>query len=267
MYFSQTEDSLIEGNTSYGSKGSHGIYLANGGSDNTIIRGNTCYNNGHELGNGNGIHLNGDASQDGDGMHSGITIDGNVLYDNYANAMDFDGIKDSLIQNNLTWGNGRHALRAFTVDAGDSQQNLKIVNNTFIATGGNNAIKITEDEGGHTIFNNVLIAEGGGAIQVGKGPLNSNRNATAGNFSIDGGASTQSLSQWQSLGFDTNSYATTGAATFVNASGRDYHLKPGVLSINGGVSSFNGVAAPAKDQAGVARPINGSHDMGAFETN
>ena len=62
IYLSQVADSLVEGNTAIGSVASHGIYLSNGGSDNTILRNNRSYNNAKA-----GIHFNGDLSVGGKG--------------------------------------------------------------------------------------------------------------------------------------------------------------------------------------------------------
>jgi parallel beta-helix repeat protein len=176
LYASHTADSLIEGNTASGSASSHGIYLANGGSNNTIIRGNRCFNNAK-----NGIHLNGDSTQGGDGLHTGITIENNIIFGNTANGLDLDGIQDSLIQNNVIYNNGNHAIRAFAIDGAAGPKNLNIVNNTLVVpSGGGWPIKIAfssdmptlHDLGGHTIFNNILVNNGeNGAIVVGEPQL------------------------------------------------------------------------------------------------
>ncbi|HHO67505.1 MAG TPA: hypothetical protein ENK12_00605, partial [Gammaproteobacteria bacterium] len=103
IYLSQVADSLAEGNTSYNA-GEHGIYLANGGSDNTTLRNNTIYNNAVD-----GIHFNGDLSVTGDGLHTGLVIEGNTIYGNAVNGLDMDGVQNSVIRNNVIYANGRHA--------------------------------------------------------------------------------------------------------------------------------------------------------------
>lgn len=265
IYTSQVADSLIEGNTASGSGASHGIYLANGGSDNTIIRGNRLFNNAK-----NGIHLNGDLSVGGDGIHSGITIENNVVFDNVDNGLDLDGMQDSLVRNNLIYNNGRHALRVFQLDAAVGARNLTIINNTFVvaATGGGSAIKLTADGGGHTIFNNILHNAGsGGSIVVGHANFKSDNNIVVNNgFSLDGGNTTLSFAQWQAAGYDAASVVSTAAALFVAPSTGNYTLNSDALAVNAGLASLNGVLAPSLDILGVSRPQGGGVDIGAYES-
>jgi parallel beta-helix repeat protein len=266
IYASQVTDSLIEGNTTYGSKDSHGIYLANGGSDNTVIRGNLAYGNAN-----NGIHLNGDLSVGGDGLHSGVTIEDNVLHGNAANGMDLDGIQGSTIRNNVIYNNGRHGVRAFKVDAAAGPRDLTIVNNTIAVKSGSTPVKLTEDGGGHTIFNNVLVNEGtsGGSIVVGHASFKSDRNAFVNpGFSLNGGSSMVTLAQWRAMAgaYDTGSITSSLSALFAAASSRDYRLRSGSPAANAGVAAYNGRSAPAEDIAGVARPQGGAVDQGAYES-
>jgi len=271
IYASEVADSLIEGNTASGSATSHGIYLANGGSDNTIIRGNRCFNNAK-----NGIHLNGDLSIGGDGLHTGITIENNVIFGNTANGLDLDGIQDSVIRNNLIYNNGNHALRAFAIDAAAGPKNLNVVNNTFVvSSGGGWPIKIAfssdrpslHDLGGHTIFNNILVNNGGnGSIVVENPNFQSNHNVVKDGFSLDGEVSTISLSQWQAAGHGQNSIVSTSAALFTNPGSADFTLKALAPAANAGVASFNSVSAPGADILGVVRPQGSGYDIGAYES-
>ena len=73
IYLSQVAGSLIEGNTTSGFATSHGIYLANGGSDNTVLRGNRSFNNAKA-----GILFNGDVSVGGDGYQTGLIVEKDV---------------------------------------------------------------------------------------------------------------------------------------------------------------------------------------------
>lgn len=262
MYFSEVADSLIENNDTSGSLSSHGIYLANGGSDNTTLRGNISYNNAK-----NGIHLNGDASVGGDGLHTGIVIDGNILYGNTANGMDLDGIQDSTIENNLVYGNGRHSLRVFQIDASAGPKNLRIINNTFVS-GNGWAIKLSEDGGGHTIFNNILFSSSSslGAVCVSNTSFASDYNAVTGRFSVDNEASVIDLSQWQAEGHGTHTFTSTPNSLFNNTSGNDYTLMGGVPAIDAGISSYQGISAPTNDILGQIRPQGAGYDLGAYET-
>jgi parallel beta-helix repeat protein len=265
IYMSQTAESLIEGNIASGSATSHGIYLSNGGSDNTILRGNRCFGNAK-----NGIHFNGDSSMGGDGLHRGLIIENNVIYGNTANGLDMDGVQDSLIRNNLIYGNGRNALRAFRIDAAAGPKNLRIVNNTLLVTNGSGwALKLSEDLGGHVIFNNILLNDNDstGSISVPNMNFVSNHNALVGRLSFDGETSMVNLSTWQAAGFDTNSFMAAPVDLFVNTATDNYRLKAGALAIDAGLASLDGIAAPATDILGNARPRGSAHDLGAYESN
>ena len=69
-------DLTIEANEAARSGRQHGIYASNS-ADRPIIRGNLVWGNPMC-----GIHVNGDASQGGDGVISGAVIEGNVVLDN-----------------------------------------------------------------------------------------------------------------------------------------------------------------------------------------
>ena len=262
LYLSQVADSLIESNTTSGSLTSHGIYLANGGSDDTILRGNRSFGNAK-----NGIHLNGDLSVGGDGMHQRIVIDGNIIYDNVANGMDIDGMEDSLVQNNLVYGNGRHSLRVFQIDASAGAKNIRVINNTFVTGNSGWAVKFSEDGGGHVFFNNILFSGSGslGAICVGNTSFFSDRNAVTGRFSVNNESSVIDLSQWQSLGHGNNSFTSTPGSLFTSVTTNDYSLLEGVPAIDAGVGTYQGTLAPTQDIVGTPRPQRAAIDMGAYE--
>lgn len=265
IYLSEAADSLVENNIASGSVRSHGIYLANGGSDNTTLRGNRCFNNAK-----NGIHFNGDFSVGGDGLHTGLIVENNVLYNNTDNGIDADGVQDSVFQNNLMYGNGRNALRIFQIDAVQGPKNLKVINNTLIVpSGGGWALKFSEDLGGHTFFNNILLSDNGstGSISMPNTNFVSNNNALVGRLSYNGESSIVNLATWQAAGFDTNSFTTTSSSLFVNAASDNYQLKSGAPAIDAGRVSLNGLLAPPADILGTARPLGAAFDMGAYESN
>jgi len=264
IYLSEVADSVIEANTATGSQSSHGIYLANGGSDDTVLRGNRCSGNAK-----NGIHFNGDLSIGGDGLHSGLTIDGNILYDNVANGLDMDGVQDSTVVNNVIYNNGRNGVRAFQIDAAAGPRRLTIVNNTVsIPAGGGWAVKLSEDGGGHVIFNNILLAADGssGSIAVANTSFSSESNIVVDRFSLDGDSTTISLASWRASGRDAASAIGTAASLFVNAGGADYRLKVGAPAVDTGRGAFGGKNAPTMDAAGSLRPKGSAPDIGAYES-
>ncbi len=264
IYLSQVANSLVESNIATGSQTSHGIYLANGGSDNTVLRGNRCSGNAK-----NGIHFNGDSSVGGDGLHSGLTIDGNVLYQNVANGLDMDGVQSSVIQNNVIYDNGRNAVRGFQIDAAAGPKRLTIVNNTLLVpAGGGWAVKLTEDGGENVFFNNILLAADGssGSIAVSNTTFSSDANVVADRFSLNGDTTTIGLAAWRASGRDAMSAIGTPSATFVNPGAQDFRLKAGASAVDAGRSSLAGATMPATDVAGTARPRGAAPDVGAYES-
>src|SRR5262245_55701404 len=116
IYISEVSNSLVEDNTvsNPGQDGldrGHGMYLANAGSDNTIIRGNTF--TGMNAPDSAGLHLNGDLSVGGDGLISGVVIYGNTIYNGRQNGISMDGVQNTTIQNNLIFGVSNNAVRGF----------------------------------------------------------------------------------------------------------------------------------------------------------
>lgn len=258
IYLSHARDALIGGNVAYDSVEAHGIYLTNAGSDDTVLRGNDCFNNYL-----NGIHFNGDARFGGDGAHTGLLIEANLLHDNGQNGLDMDGVRQSTLRNNVIYRNFRHGLRAFAIDAAAGPADLVIANNSFSANGGW-AVKLTEDDGGHTIFNNVLLSDVG-SVAVEHADFDSDNNIVRNAFSLDGEATVIKLSGWRAAGHGGASRKSTDAKVYRRPPARDYRLKAGSPAIDSGVLALRGVAAPETDIDGVVRPQGASVDAGAYE--
>jgi parallel beta-helix repeat protein len=265
FYLSEVSQSLVEGNTITGSGSDgqtrgHGMYLANAGSDNTIIRGNRI--SGMKTEDSAGIHFNGDLSVGGDGIISGLLVEQNVISSGLQNGFNMDGVQDSTFQNNLVYGVSNNALRGYAIDGADGPKNMRIINNTLIS-GGGWAVKFTEESGGHVVFNNVLL--GSGAVCIPNGSVSGDYNVTVDRFSRDNDSSTISLSAWRALGNDSHSLVSAAAALFVNAGASDYHLKSGAPAIDAGAPKLGSLAAPVVDLDGLARPAGTAHDAGAYE--
>lgn len=164
MYLSEVASSLIENNviTDVGLGGEqttgHGIYLANAGSKNTTLRGNTLHSPNNSW--GEAIHINGDVSVGGDGIISGLVIEGNWILGGFNNGLSLDGVQNSDIRNNVIVNTGHHGIRAYQIDAAAGPKGLRIVNNTINAPGGN-AVKTSEDAGASTAFNNIWTGSDG----------------------------------------------------------------------------------------------------------
>ncbi len=267
FYLSQFAEGTVEANTISGSGTNgqtrmHGLYLANAGSNGTTIRGNTIFGNGN--GESNGIHANGDLSVGGSGLIRNMVVDGNIIYGNGQSGINLDGVQDSLFQNNVVYGNARHAIRAYMIDGAAGAANLHIVNNSLVASGGW-AVKLSEDSGGHVIFNNLLFGSTG-SLCVGSNILASNNNVVGGPFSNDNESSLILIATWRTrTGQDVNTQASTQAAVFNNPTGADYSLAAASPARDKGVTTFASVAAPAKDIVGAARVQGAAIDAGAYE--
>lgn len=271
IYVSELSSSHVELNviTDSGASGdtrSHGIYLANAGSDGTTICGNVI--SGASPEESNGIHFNGDLSVGGDGIISGLTVEGNIIFGNAQNGLNMDGVQDSVIRNNLIYGNARNALRAYAIDAAEGPKNLTIVNNTFLTTEtGGWPVKLTEDLGGHVVFNCILLSDNPdtGSIALAPSPdFASAHNVVVDRFTNDDEDSIVSLAEWQGLGYDDGSVVGSPAALFYDPSQSDYHLLGTASAVGLGLDAFEGQSAPATDLEGNARPP-GAVDAGAYE--
>ncbi len=262
IYLSQVSESTIEGNIAANSAASHGIYLANGGSDNTILRANICYNNDR-----NGIHFNGDLTvgSSTDGLHTGIIMEQNIIYENTANGVDMDGVQSSIIRNNLIYGNGRHALRGFKIDSAEGPKALHIYNNTLVGNG-SWSIKLTADDGQHVIFNNILI-DNNGSISVTSSNFSSNYNVTTNVFRVDSDpeGSTMPLSEWQVSGYGSESFISSANNLFTNAGAAVYSLSTTSPAIDSGIDQFINISAPQLDIESNQRPVGAGYDIGAYE--
>ncbi|MBI2378844.1 MAG: right-handed parallel beta-helix repeat-containing protein [Deltaproteobacteria bacterium] len=270
FYLSEVGSSLVEANDISGSGASgdtrsHGIYLANAGSDGTVIRRNMISDAGPA--ESNGIHVNGDLSVGGDGLVSGLTIEQNVIRGNAQNGINLDGVDSSVIRNNLIFGNARNAVRAYAIDGAQGPRDLRIVNNSLVTGSNGWAIKLSEDRGGHVVFNNVLLSGSSdtGAISVESASLiETASNVVVGRFSADGDSSVISLAEWQELGLEVGSIEGSATDLFVDPE-LDLRLRAGAAAVDRGVSRFAGVEAPSVDFEGSPRPTGAGIDVGGHE--
>lgn len=266
FYLSQFSNGLVENNTISGSgrdgtPRGHGLYLANGGSDGTTIRGNRIF--GAAPSESNGIHFNGDLSVGGDGLITGLVVEGNTIFGNAQNGLNADGVQQSVFRNNLVTGNARNGLRVYMIDAAAGAAGLRIVNNTFAGNTGW-GVKLTEDTGGHVIFNNVMSGNATGSLCVDAAAFSSNNNLLDGDLSRDGESTTISLAAWRTQ-TSQDAQSVTGAPAAVFVSGTDFHLSAGSPARNAGRASLGSETAPAVDLAGTTRPLGSAIDLGAFE--
>jgi parallel beta-helix repeat protein len=260
-----SDDLLIEGNVASRSQIEHGIYVSNSG-DRPVIRHNVIWGN-----RANGIHMNGDRWQGGDGIISGALVEANVIYDNGVgggSGINCDGVQNSVIRNNLIYNTHASGISLYQIDGGaDASGNLVVNNTVLVAADGRWALNIQTGSTGNTVRNNILYSSHSfrGSISISADSLSgftSDYNVVLSRFTTDDGGSVQSLAQWQATsGQDAHSLLATPSQLFVNAAGSDYHLSASSPAIDAGTSQF----APVVDMEFTARPTGAGYDIGADE--
>src|SRR5262245_54419979 len=257
------DDFTIEDNETHHSIAEHGIYVSNSG-DRPIIRRNHVHDN-----HANGIHMNGDLSQGGDGTISNALVERNVIHGNGAgggSGINMDGITNSVVQNNLLYDNHASGVSLYRIDGATGSTGNRVVNNTIVnAADGRWCVNINGGSSGNTVANNVVynFHSFRGAITIDSASrpgFTSDRNVVLSRFSIDGGDTVIDLAAWQALGYDLHSVVSTPAALFV-VPGTDFHLLTSAPAVDLGTVA----GAPPVDLEGNPRPVGGGVDAGAYE--
>ena len=283
-----SENILAENNVASRSQVEHGIYISNS-ADGAIVRNNVVWGN-----NDSGIQFNADRYLPGDGVHSNNLVEGNVIFENGRGggaALNFDGVQDSVIQNNLLYNNHSTGIVLYVGFAADSSTNNLITNNTVVmAEDARWALLMTDGSSGNVVTNNVLLNKnpnrGSMTVEHNSLPALSDHNIVEDLFQMDG--TNGSFAAWQSFsgGMDTHSIVIGEGdppgehvqgdppgvlvegdppgefdSLFVNPAANDYRLKSGSLAIDVG----DPTGAPATDIFGHARSAGAGIDIGAYE--
>jgi hypothetical protein len=256
---------VIENNVMSRSQAEHGIYVSNSG-DRPVIRRNHVWGN-----NANGIHMNGDLSQGGDGVISGAVVEDNIIHDNGVaggSGINCDGVQSSIIRNNLLYNNHASGISLYQIDAGQPARNNQILNNTIVtASDARWAINIQNASTGNVVRNNILYNQQSfrGSIAISADSLPgfvSDTNVIMDRFSADGGDTRVTLAAWRSAtGQDMHSIIATPAALFVNFAGNDYHLSSTSPARDAGGT----IASVTDDLESAPRPQGSAFDIGAYE--
>ncbi|HSE94959.1 MAG TPA: right-handed parallel beta-helix repeat-containing protein, partial [Methylomirabilota bacterium] len=260
-------DLTIEANVATRSQLEHGIYVSNSG-DRPIIRNNLVEGN-----HANGIHMNGDLSQGGDGLISGALVEGNTIHDNGrggGSGINADGVQDSRFQNNLLYGNHASGISLYRIDGADGSRNNVVAHNTVIqAADARWAINIKNESTGNTVVNNILWSAHPwrGSISILPDSLPgfvSNHNVVMARFTLDDGGSVLTLAQWRAAtGQDGASLVAAPAVLFVDPAGADYRLREDAPARDAGQT----LAEVTQDLEGIPRPIGPASDIGAYEVS
>ena len=152
------DDLTVEGNEAHHSQAEHGIYVSNSG-DRPVIRRNVVHDN-----HANGIHMNGDLSQGGDGLISGALVEQNVIYGNGAgggSGINMDGVTDSVVRNNLLYDNHASGVSLYRIDGATGSKRNVVVNNTIVnAADARWCVNVNGGSTDNTVLNNILSSTG-----------------------------------------------------------------------------------------------------------
>jgi hypothetical protein len=191
------------------SKKQHGIYVSNT-SENIAIHDNITHSN-----NAAGIQLNGDKSMGGIGLIKNASIYNNLIYYNGkagGAALNLDGVQNSKVFNNILYDNYATGIALFKGDGGDGSKYNEIIHNTVVMPkDGRWCVLFKTNSSYNTFQNNVCVSHHiyRGAISTDESSLigfKSDYNVYTPTFTLDGGESTMTLKEWQSLtGNDKNS--------------------------------------------------------------
>lgn len=263
------DDVVIEDNECSRSQEQHGIYFSNS-ADRPIIRRNLVWGNAQ-----NGLHMNGDAEQPGDGIISDALVESNIFHDNGGGSavsngggsgINCDGVQNSRIQNNLIYDSHATGISLYQIDGGGPSTGNVVVNNTvLVASDGRWALNIRDGATGNHVYNNILwnAHPSRGAVTIAADALDgflADNNLMLDRFTLDDGDTVIVLADWQSAtGQDAAS--STAEPTFVNPGAGDYHSQPASPAVDKGTAT----QAPGADLEGIARPQGVTFDIGAYE--
>ncbi len=258
---------VIERNECSYSIDEHGIYFSNS-ADHPTIRYNKCHHN-----SSCGIHMNGDESMGGDGLITDANVYGNTIYENGnggGSGINCDGVAESNIFNNLLYMNHASGMSLYQIDASAGSYHDRVFNNTVInAADGRWCLNINSGSFADTIYNNILINfhSWRGSISIDSSSITgffSDYNIVVDRFSNDGGNSNMPLSQWQSLGYDSNSMlADSLDSIFVDWLDSDFHLLENAQAVDNGTGAVSPVVQYDLDS--IPRPQGADFDIGCYE--
>jgi parallel beta-helix repeat protein len=247
---------LIEGNT-VEHNAEHGIYVSNS-ADNPIVRNNIVRGNWAQ-----GIQINADGDEDGDGIISNWEISGNIVSENAlhgggSTAINLDGAVKGRAFNNLIYGNGRGGFVLWQGNGNSGANDNVIFNNTVYNPAGDKAAFIFYNGASNNlVFNNILYSKSGG-IEVDEDAGKGNKH----DYNLV--ASVVVNDRKSKLG--PNEASPPVEAIFLDPAKGNLRPKPGSPSVKKGTPSFSGRAVQATDLEGRPRPQSTPPDIGCYES-
>lgn len=261
---SYAEGVRIEGNRVWGSRGQHGIYVANS-ADSPVVRDNVSFDNAQA-----GIQINADPELPGDGVIRYAVVENNVLYGNGRKgsaALNLASVQDSKIVGNLIYRNFAQGIASWDDEAGERygcKNNVYLNNTVVMPEGAHHALSFRHGSSGNTVYNNVLLHLGGKdslAVDKSSAPaLKSDYNIVALFENPDGAL--VSLLHWQeAMGLDRHSFVAAATDVFSDHTRDRYDVTVSSPAVDRGLNHD----AVKRDIRGVIRPQGKAIDIGAFE--
>ena len=201
-------DVVVAGNESH-LNGEHGVYLSNSGDRHQLL-----YNRLHDN-HACGLHMNGDMEMGGDGIITGVLIQGNDIWKNgYGGgaAINLDGVVDSRIYENRLVDNLAGGIALFQGNGAVASHISEIRGNTILMPESSRWAVNLADYGctDVNITENYITSASSrrGSITLPGAGLSgffSDYNELTGRFSVNDGDSAIGLAAWQGYGFDLHS--------------------------------------------------------------
>jgi parallel beta-helix repeat protein len=244
IYTSFSSDGTIANNVSY-DNGEHGFYAANS-PQNVQILNNVSYGNAN-----GGIQVNADASQGGPGTAQNLVIADNVIYNNGTTgggALNFDGLQNSLVYNNLLYDNHSSGIVLYDGDASEGSIDNIVVDNTVVqAAGAREALNNNTNSYGNVFYDNIFL--GNMLVDSTSTPAAFANNVLLSGYSNDGDYT-----------FPT-SILSTPSALFADPSANNYQE----LSTSPSIGAGTATDAPSTDLLGNPRPGGKGYDIGSYQ--
>ena len=260
LFCSLSDHVTFLNNEAYG--GAIGIYVADS-SDYPTVKGNNLHDN-----TAIGLHMNGDINSGGDGTISYAMVDGNMIYNNGATGINLDGVTFSTFQNNLIYGNTYRGIAFFQQDGAVPSNDNEALQNTIVTpAGAYYGIGLNYGANRNSFYNNIILTEGStpafsSTSSTSELKITSNYNLLPDQGQVaETGSGRFFLTQWQALGYDTQSATGSLTQTFQDPTARDYQLKSESPAIDAGTTSHT--CTP--DIVGNMRPSGAAPDLGAYE--
>jgi parallel beta-helix repeat protein len=260
LFCSLSDHVTFLNNEAYG--GAIGIYVADS-SDYPTVKGNRLHDN-----TAIGLHMNGDINSGGDGTISYALVDGNMIFNNGATGINLDGVTLSTFQNNLVYGNTYRGIAFFQQDGAVPSNDNEALQNTIITpAGAYYGIGLNYGANRNSFYNNIILTEGSvpsfsSTSSTSELQITSNYNLLPDQGRVaETGNGRFFFTEWQAIGYDTQSVTGGLAQTFQDSTASDYQLKTQSPAIDAGTASHT--CTP--DIVGNIRPSGTAPDLGAYE--